>query len=77
MRYVAAARFARDGCGARQALEAAVAEVPAAPEGLLLATCLLDEDPARARALLGAADLPETTEQARLAERLRQALEAP
>jgi hypothetical protein len=48
--FVVRTAYERDGCGARAALER-WASAAAGPEGLLLAGCLVDEDPARAAAL--------------------------
>lgn len=50
--FVASGRFARDRCGAIDALEAAVAADPRSLLAVALASCLVERDPARAGSLL-------------------------
>lgn len=50
--FVARTRYDREACAAIAVLERAVAELPPGPEAVLLAGCLVDRDPDRARTLL-------------------------
>lgn len=68
--YAGLAAFEGDGCASRPALERAVAELPPGPEALLLASCLLHEDRARARALVDAAAPEVSGRWVEIAERL-------
>lgn len=69
--FVARTEFERQGCGAKDTLERAVSVLPAATEALLLATCVLPDDPVRARELAQAALDGSLSEQWRtVAERI-------
>lgn len=69
--FVARTRYGRDGCAAIPALERAVRDGPPGPESLLLATCLVESDPATARTLVENADGWATGEWRRVADDLR------
>lgn len=70
--YVARARYAAERCGARDALERAVAELPPGQERVILASCVLDQDPARAKALAEGAEAWATGPWLELARRIRE-----
>lgn len=54
--FVARTRYSEARCEARAALERAAAELPAGPEHLMLAACIVDQEPARARQLCEGAE---------------------
>jgi hypothetical protein len=72
--FVARATFEERGCEAASVLERALALDPGAPEGLLLAACLVERDPERARALLHQSAPRATGELQEVARRLEQQL---
>lgn len=75
--WSAETRFERDGCAATPALAAAVADREAQPAALLLATCVLPRDPARAAELVRAAGRPVDPRWTPLAQRLAERLGIP
>lgn len=74
--FVARTRYEREGCGAVDALERAVRTLPPGPESILLASCLVETDPARAAALVDTAPGWAAGEWLRAAEELRARLGA-
>lgn len=74
--FVARTSFERAGCSAVPSLEAAVEALPPGPEALMLASCLLHDDPERAAALIEAAAPGATGRWVTVAQRLREALGA-
>lgn len=72
--FLAHGRHQELGCEARDLLEQAAAELPAGPEWLLLASCLVEEDPVRASALVDDASAVVEGDWKALAEQLQAVL---
>ncbi|MBX2804171.1 MAG: FecR domain-containing protein [Myxococcales bacterium] len=74
--YVARTRYEREGCAAEPTLRRAVQEAPGAPESLLLAECVLPDDPDLARRLLQDVQSEVAAVWRQRARRVRASLEA-